>query len=198
MGKASLAFGIIILFVGVLICSASNSSKENPGEIPVGIQNGWETSGYFDERNELLVWFTAPKKDMVPDGWQVVVVDIFDPNGGKTRFVVSFKNGVFDHINVSSYDGGLIVSEPPTGVGGLTQCSGNYTACIDPEANPLASLYYPQGPPKLELLKLVVEKEYPYRSFLPVGIVLIVVGISLSIWSRRSLKRKRRRREKKL
>ena len=198
MRKVSLVLGFIILFIGIIVSSASNISRDNPREIQVGEQHGWGISGLFDEGDELFVRFPPPKHEGVPDTYQIVRVDIFDPNKTKTRFELTFKKGVLDDINVSSLDGGLIVSEPPTGIGGITQYSGNYTAYIDPEANPLANFYYPNGPPTIELLKLVVEKEYPYSGFLPVGIALIAIGLSLTIWSMKSSKGKRRRKKRKI
>jgi len=195
--KELLAFGAILVFVGVLVSSASTSSIEKLDYPIVAEAEGqWEVSADFNESEKLLVDFLPPKfgEYIFPNGDKAVVdVEIFDPDNNKTEFRITFYPRRYPDFELLSNDGGLTVNEPIEGVGGVTRLNGLYTARIDE----FASIYYDGGPPgHLSLHKEVVEREYPYRSVLPIGVALIVAGASLSVWAKSSKRTQRLRKKR--
>ena len=197
MRKASLALGIVLVLVGIITCSASNSPMEKLDYPEVkGAKEGWEVSGHFNAGEKLLVLFPPPAwgEYIIPNGDKATVdVEIFDPDNNKTEFRITFYPRRYPDFELLSNDGGLTVNEPIEGVGGVTRLNGLYTARIDE----FASIYYDGGPPgHLSLHKEVVEREYPYRSVLPIGVALIVAGASLSVWAKSSKRTQRLRKKR--
>ncbi len=189
-----MGIGLILLFAGVLTTSMSCSSVSNA--TPVGPlydapPEAWQISGHFKEGQKLLVYFKAPDLSFYPDRTANILVEIVNPEGGKSVFEVVFSLMFGDpappEFNLVSNDAGLIVSDPLGEVGGIVPYSGSYLANITTRV-----LW---GPPYLQLWGENVEKEYPYLSFLPVGLGLIVCGCASSVWGAKSSKKKARPRK---
>lgn len=197
MGKAFVAFGIILVFAGVIVASASTMPTETSEVSTVATApDKWEVSGLFDENEKLLVSFTKPELDelTIPDPYLKVRVEITGPQGGKTVFELEFRRGfggetMLYNLTLVSNEDGLTISDPWE-VGGIVPYSGNYLANITTRR-----LWGP--PTNLWLEAEVFHKEYPYLFVLPIGIPLAVVGGSLSFLSVRSSKRKPRSKIKK-
>jgi len=209
MRKAFVALGIILLFAGVIVTSASAipTEKSERSTVATAPRNEWEISGRLNEGNKLSVEFNPPDLDelLVPEPTLKLLVEVTDPHGGKTVFEMEFKTGfggntVLNNITLVSKEDGLTVSNPPTEVGGIVPCTGDYLANITTRKT--ARYITPReeefwAPSNLRLVKEVVHKEYPYLFVLPIGVMLMVVGGSLLFWGVRSSKRKLRLRKKK-
>lgn len=198
MRKAFVALGIILLFAGLIVASVSARVSENKQSFLVHeSKDSWETSGHFEKDDKLIFTFspTPLEGESFPDGGgnATIYVEIVDPYGNKTVFKVVFSRvGGYPappKFSVVSNEGGLIVSEPLGEIGGIVCFKGYYLANITTRNW--------ERPRTLQLHAEIVEKEYPYLSILPVGITLIVVGGSLSIWGAKSSKRRLRSRMKK-
>jgi len=188
--KYVVAFGIILLFVGVVVSSASNSFNERT-EQSVVAEEQWKAAGYFDKDEKLVVYLSKPTPEFFPDHTASINVSVVDPAGNKSVFLVEYQNGVgFVNVTLYSSSNGLIVDENILEVGGITTQSGNYTALVDEQA----AYLYVTAPPTITLIQETVERDYPYRSILPVGIAIIVFGASLSIWAAKSSKEPRKKR----
>lgn len=202
--KSLIGLGIILLFVGVVISSEYNSAVEEPPEdklvkevnnLPVG---KWEISAQFNKSEKLTVFFSTPDLENVP-AFTRFYASIVDPMGGRTNFTIDFSkkpSGLDVNFNVTSNDGGLIVDKPIEGIVGVTSYNGLYTVHI---YTLFTSLYYPPDGtlPSLDLYKVVKKTDYPYRNILPIGIGLILVGVSLSVWAAKYSSKSRKKRERK-
>jgi hypothetical protein len=192
MRKMVFSFGVIVLFVGVIVFSISGSFVEKSSlQLVDDVEEEWEVSGDFTKGEKLLVMFPPPDwEGIVMNGKEAFVdVEIFDPNDATIKFNVTFIKAGGATIQLESNAGGLVVDEPIGQVGGLTVYDGLYRAHIDERA----VYVYNMGPiPWIKLYRDVGEKEYPHRVFMPVGIVLIIAGILLSIYSVIRSKRMRR------
>ncbi len=192
MRRSFLALGIILLFVGVITFSVSytpdeseiNETVDRKENLPI---QKWRISGEFDKGERLFVVFSAvDPENAIVDSSAVVDVNITSPSGGNTTFRVLFTDTFRPDINISlkskDEDNGLVVSSPLEGIGGEAEYDGMYTAHVYAY---LPRLFYPPDGtlPWLELYRTVVERKYPYTAVLPVGIALIIAGVSLSIWA---------------
>jgi hypothetical protein len=137
-------------------------------------------------------------------------VSIIDPTGGKTNFTIVFEKVQsatalvpslsFFAGNLTSNDGGLIMEpeyvwvannqsvyynyaqEGIGGVGGITKYTGIYTAVVD-------KTWGGSTPPKyLKLYEQGVSTKLPYLFMVPIGVVIMVSGIALSVWTSRQPK----------
>lgn len=211
MRKAFVALGIILVFAGVIVTSASTiaTEKSERSTVATAPRNSWEVSGRLNEGDKLSVEFNPPNLDelLVPDPTLKLLVEVTDSHGGKTVFEVEFKRGfggntLLNNVTVVSKEDGLTVSDPPIQeVGGTVPYTDDYLANITTRKTaryitPTEGEEY-WAPSNLRLVKEVVHKEYPYLFGLPIGILLVVVGGSLSFWGVRSSKRKLRSRKKK-
>jgi hypothetical protein len=210
MRKAFVVLGIILLFAGVIVTSASAipTEKSERSTVATAPLNEWEISGRLDEGNKLSVEFNPPDLDelLVPEPTLKLLVEVTAvSHGGKTVFEMEFKGGfggntVLNNVTVVSKEDGLAVSNPPTEVGGIVPYTDDYLANITTRKTaryitPSEEEFW--APSGLKIVKEVVHKEYPYLFVLPIGIMLMVVGGSLSFWGVRSLERKLRSRRKK-
>lgn len=190
MRKYLVAFGIILVFAGVIVSSACNSFKERTEQSEVA-EGLWEASGYFDSGEKLVVYLSQPTIEFFPDHTATINVSVVDPAGNKSVFLIEYdKNYGFVNITLDSSSNGLIVDENSVDLGGIVNLSGNYTALVAEQA----SFLYGEAGPTVDLYKETVERDYPYRSMLPVGVAIIVFGASLSIWAAKSSKEPRKRR----
>jgi len=208
MRKAFVAWGIILLFAGVIVTSASAvpTEKSERSTVATALRNEWEISGRLNEGDKLSVEFNPPDLDelLVPEPTLKLLVEVTDSHEGKTVFEMEFKRGfggntILNNITVVSKEDGLTVSNPPTEVGGIVPYTGDYLANITTRKSARYSMPREEefwAPSNLRLVKEVVHKEYPYLFVLPIGIMLMVVGGSLSFWGVRSSKRKLRSRKK--
>lgn len=185
MRKRFLAFGIILLFVGILVFLSCNSPTERTIVSQVAPpEKQWNVTAYFNKYEKMIVNLGVPP-EFHPDGLTNVTVTIVDPSGGKSVFLATYHSSTWGYIKytLNSSDNGLDVDDPTTSIGGVCNYSGNYTVQVDEQFS-----YLYDGAPQISLSKEIVEKEYPYRSILPVGIAIIIVGTSVSIWSAKSSK----------
>ncbi|TET62505.1 hypothetical protein E3J49_08115 [Candidatus Bathyarchaeota archaeon] len=215
MRNLHLSLGIIILFFGVIVFSVSNQFTETDFIEVEGsrVENApygeWETSAQFAGGERLFVAFAMPNMEFVPNGEQVsatIWVSIIDPEGGNTTLRVDFKNPSAPRLNVTleSKADGLTVGElrggfygAPPDIGGVAKYAGNYTAIVYTFGIAMAEAYYYRPDGKLPRLAFwVFVRTYPYGVFLPVGVVLIVGGASLSVWAAKTSKRPSRRSSK--
>jgi len=188
--KYVVAFGIILMFAGVIVSSACNSFEERT-ELSEVAEGRWEASGYFDSGEKLVVYLSQPTIEFFPDHTATINVSVVDPAGNKSVFLIEYKKGVgFVNVTLVSSSNGLIVDEHSVDLGGIANLSGNYTALVAEQA----SFLYGETGPTVDLYKEIVERDYPYRSMLPVGVVIIVFGASLSIWAAKSSKEPRKKR----
>jgi hypothetical protein len=201
MRKAFLVLGIILLFSGVIVASASTMATETQ-DYPVvatAPSGSWEVSGVFNKNEKLIVDFTPPDMQqlMIPEPSLIVLIEVTGPYGSKTIFQEEFAQGVgmqsgtyIKNLTVITNEDGLIISDPLNEVSGNVPYTGNYSANITTRR-----LW---GPPTLLTLKKeVIHREYPYLFVLLIGIPLAVVGGSLSFLSARSSRRKLRPKIKK-
>jgi len=197
MRKTFVAFGIILLFVGVIVASASTTllaEEKSHFSTRASVKDSWEVGPAPYKRNErLMVDFLPPNPEydyLIPTYPLKIVVEITSSHGNKTVFEVIFKEigGKLapPEVNVTLSEDGLTVSDYQYEIGGIIRHTGNYTANI-------TSRHLGTWRPKTLALKVeIVEKEYPYFFVLPIGIALIVVGGSLSVWGAKSSTRSRK------
>ncbi|MCW4052800.1 MAG: hypothetical protein NWE78_06305 [Candidatus Bathyarchaeota archaeon] len=197
MKRNFLGFGIILLFVGVILFSYFNTPPveiEEP-KLLEKLENSFDVSAEFNKSQKLLVLFGAPRWDLypIPDPTTAIVdVDVYDPYGNKTEFRVQFYKKQSPELWLRSNDtGGLEVSSPLEGIVGITKYSGEYRAHIKEEA---AMFYNSAPPPTLSIFFMSIELEYPNRGFLYLGIAFVAIGFVVSVWSARSPDRKTLRR----
>jgi hypothetical protein len=188
-----LGFGIILLFIGVILFSYFNTPPvkvERPTLLGEEYSS-FDVSAEFNQSQKLLVFFHAPRWDdyPIPDPDTAVVdVDIYDPYENKTAFRVQFFKRANPEISLRSNDtGGLEVSLPLEGPVGITKYAGEYRAHIDEKA---AMFYNSAPPPVLRIFAMSVALEYPYIGYLFLGVGLMASGVVVSVWSARSLPRK--------
>jgi hypothetical protein len=92
----------------------------------------WNISAHFNENEKLIVYFSRPNTEGIPDGEEdlaIMFVNIIDPSGGSTTFNVSFSRTTF-YVGLEENDGDLLVESPVNDIGGIVQHSGEYTARI--------------------------------------------------------------------
>lgn len=195
MRKAALGFSVLILLAGVIVFSYSNHVIETPEnrevyrreEVPYG---SWNISTPCDEGEKLIVAFTRPYEEALPDGVALLGVNITDPHGGNTTYEIEFSGTAVKgeaEIRLLSEGEGLIVENPEFEIGGVTVYAGNYTAYVFTYAKGLAGIYYEDSIlPFMQLFKVYIAREYPNRAFLPVGVGLLVVGLALLVWGVKS------------
>lgn len=193
MKRNFLGFGIILLFIGVILFSYFNTPPvkvERPTLLGEEYSS-FDVSAEFNQSQKLLVFFHAPRWDdyPIPDPDTAIVdVDIYDPYENKTAFRVQFFKRANPEISLRSNDtGGLEVSLPLEGPVGITKYAGEYRAHIDEKA---AMFYNSAPPPVLRIFAMSVALEYPYIGYLFLGVGLMASGVVVSVWSARSPPRK--------
>ena len=194
MKKLLVIIGIILVFVGIVVTSLSFSTVENSQPVLRydGPVESWEIEGHYEMDKKLLVYFNPPNLDLYPDQTANIRVEIINPKGNKTVFEVLFSrmfgNPTPPEFSLVSNEGELIVDNPLGEVGGIVPYTGNYLANITTRRF--------WGSPNLKLYGEIVEREYPNQFFLPIGLGLIVVGCTLTIWGAKSSERKLRPKKK--
>lgn len=192
MKKYFLAFGIILVFVGVIVASASSLTKEKDPQYEIIAENGgdWEIEGNFVKDDNLVLSYTHPNLELWPDILVKVEIWPAEHYDNRTVFQIGYNKTLgYDTttIKVVSKGGGLTVEDVEgivQEIGGTVTYSGYYWANFT--TRPTA--YWEKASPTLEVK--IVEKEYPFLFVLPIGIGLIAVGTSTSIWGMKASKRK--------
>ena len=211
--KWLLAFGLILICIGLVLMSTSSLTQETTTlELVASTNDAWNISDTFERDNRMVVIFREAN-----DWWKgffeseegmavlYVYIHIFDPQNNETRFRVTltpsqpgYPGLLILDISVTRTDGldtssvktaktGLI-----TGIGGIVQYNGIYRVVVDvypPRLNP---------PYILELYKEKTEKQYPYMFLFPGGAVIGVVGTALSLFGLKSEKHRVSSKSKKI
>jgi hypothetical protein len=199
--------GMILLFAGIMVLPTSLQVTKTPenhllAEREFLVFPNWIASAQFNESEEMVIYFSRPNTEGVPDGDEVLAVmfvDIVDPHGGNTTFNISFTERSFGRA-VDHNDGGLLVKSPQYteigDIGGKTQYTGEYTVRVYTYRG-LVPYYYPNSSTmrRLEISKTTERIEYPYIAALPVSVSLAAVGLVLTVWGARSPKRRARSRK---
>jgi len=188
-----------MILVGVMVLPMSlTSSQETRNELVAEreflVFPDWVISAHFNKGQKLLVFFsdpTRPGEDTIPDDSAIIFVNVTDPNGGVTRFNLTFLKTTVE-LSVMSNDGGLLIEEPLAGVVGVAQYDGEYTAQVYTWVG-LVGFYYRDGTMRrLDLVEVIEKINHPYLVALPVGASLVAVGVVLVILGARSRKRRSR------
>jgi hypothetical protein len=177
------------MFVGVIVFSYSSTPPVEKEEVVLirEIEDTLDISGDFEKDEKLLVFFHAPRWGYypIPDPTAAIVyVDVFDPFDNKTEFGIQFnKNSNPELWLRSNNTGGLEVSLPLEGIVGVTKYAGEYRAHIHEKST---RYYNFSPPPVLQIFKVDVYIDYPYRAYLPLGAGFVVIGVVVSVWGART------------
>lgn len=205
MRKAVLVLGIILLFAGVILAAVSLQKEEKTrnrlikSETKLPLQEEvkwgkWQASAQFNKSEKMLVDFSPPTGETLPDGEATFYINITDPQGGTTTFNLTLVKGVFSptlQLYLQSNDGGLTVENQPHQIGGTTKYEGQYTVDVYSWKGIIVNYYYPPNGTLgyIDLYEVIVERNYPNLIALPIGIAPIVIGAFLLVWGTRSKKR---------
>ncbi|MDH5448227.1 MAG: hypothetical protein OEX01_04400 [Candidatus Bathyarchaeota archaeon] len=205
-----LVFGIILLFVGLIVTSAAVSSQQEKVVSRDDVDKKldlltnatfWWIAGNFSKGRRLYLsmqpgpgWTAEP-----PSVYEMyllkVPVTITDPHGEETRLFAIFGTDPkstqsdvvrFWGVNLTSNDGGLIFEKSNEfqmvgityyqEISAIVTIDGVYNATVNRNIGVWS-------PPSILLLQsLLIENEYPYWFVIPIGIALMIAGVSLSIW----------------
>lgn len=202
--KVILGIGFLLLFIGTIISLAYNFQvekvKATPGERAGLSVWKYNVTGFFNAKNitdgkivymEILYLELPPPKEefFTPIPFNV---SIYAPDGSETVFRVNLIGDpqfYYYEYTLLKNDGGLeveVIGGEAAILGGNVTQTGNYTAQLDSAAK----FIYGDPPSRLILFKEIREHytEYPYRTFLPLGVVLIFAGAGLSIFAIKSRK----------
>jgi hypothetical protein len=203
MRETIFGVGMILLFAGIIVLPMSLQVTRNQENHLMKAREflvfpDWEVSAQFNESEELVICFSAPSKEGVPDGdgvTDLMFVDIVDPNGGNTTFNVTFTETSFE-VKLHHNDGGLLVENPLYDIDGVTQYSGKYTARVY-TLPVLVPYYYPNSSTmrRLEIYKVTEKTDYPNVWALPVAVSLAAIGIIGIVLGARTQKRRARPRK---
>jgi len=198
MKKWMLGLGLILILVGVGMAYNYNANNERVREVQVAYElKAWSVSSEFAKEDKIVLDTPTPGVewsvgafDEGPEGgaFLYVYINFQDPRGNITKFEVPYvcteqaKLYAWPGIQVIRNDGGLDVSllynetwKAYFGIGGIVQYDGTYTVTIvgiePPRENP---------PESLRLYKGEIITEYPYATWLPIGIGVGAVGAFLS------------------
>lgn len=206
-----LAFGIILLFTGIIAISATANLEEEKviSSDPVDRKkHSWEVSGNFSRGKRLKLtiapgkhwYFFAEQTDEYDFPHLIVQVTICDSLERKTELEAIFVpypgSESLDLLAVKliSNSGGLTLEKSneieltnETGyykeISGIVNCDGIYKARVD-------SVWLPNPPAVLTLYCQLIKKEHPYWFVIPMGGALIVGGAFLSMWAAKKPKHK--------
>ena len=196
MKKWIFAFGLVLIFVGIIMVSRHNINNKTIGWIQVlvkgPVNDQRSISSEFSTGDaiflEMRVGRDWPFGYFEDPGVLLVSVDFVDPRGNVTKFVMIYMaaeagGSIYEwFLNVTENEGGLLVTTPfleELVIGGVALFNGTYTATV--------TGIWPsrEDPPSsLTLYKSEIEitTEYPYTALLPIGISVIVVGGVISLF----------------
>lgn len=213
--KKFMVFGLILIFVGVVSVSLSNTYELVHRAVEVASKpNADEVSAYLSVGENVSI-LLSPGDDWSPTGGLVenggvyltLNVTLVSPDNGKTIFRLYFNTSKEPPlspdlpwpIQLSKVEAlyvdedSIEVNQPLTldWIGGVIKQNGTFTAKSD--RHPFLNT-----PPRyLAFLRAVTERRYPYSNLLPVGSLLGVTGVVLSLWSLKSGRERKRQKLKK-
>lgn len=206
-----MVFGIILIFVGVIFLSLSNTYElvHRASEV-ASKQNADEVSAIFSAGENISIGFSpgddwSPKGGLIEDGGVLLTLNVtlISPDNGKTIFMLYFNASqepppspdlpwpiYLSRVDVLLVDeDSFRVNQPltPEWIGGVVKQDGTFT--VKSDRHPLLNT-----PPRyLALRRVVVEKRYPFSNLLPIGFLLGIFGIVSSLWSLKFGKRRTKR-----
>lgn len=212
MKRMTFILGVIFMLVGIILASYYNVSENRVTSVPVNhVFDDWEVSGNLSENDKMLVeirysieWLEDPMyepSDFPGVGLFFHSVDIIDPLGNITRFIVTWSRREGEYVlkiwNITIADNGsnatldtTILYRPEShaydGIGGIIQMNGTYKVKVHSIWPSTTRGKYPPSYLGIRKGKLVTLK--PYTFLLPIAVALAFLGIFLSIYS---LKKKR-------
>ena len=213
-----LVLGTVLLFIGVVATSiAVGIQEENvlcsdrlDHKIAYDLKNmtSWSVYGNFSEGRRLRV-VIQPGRDWIAEpaagyNYLNLPVNISDPNGKDTEFIVEFTQDPYaEHnlqpssVEVISNGGGLTFEksnelETINGtvyyeeLAGITNYRGVYNVTV-------GRTFGVFGPPEiLDLYSLEVETVYPYWFVIVAGVASMVAGVFLLVWVWKNPKNKKK------
>lgn len=215
MRKKFMVFGLLLIFVGIVSISLSNTYEivHRAPEV-ASQQNADEVSAYFSVGENISIVLSpgddwSPTGGIIEDGGYFLTLNVtlFSPDNGKTIFRLYFNASkepppapdlpwpiLLSKVELLCADeDSLEVSQPltPEWIGGIIKQNGTFTAKSD--RHPLLNT-----PPRLLAFhRAVTERRYPYSNLLPVGCLLGAVGCVTSLWSLKSDKKRVKRKPRK-
>ena len=201
MKEQFFVFGVIISFIGgVLLLISVAPEQVSTLKLINGEYDVWSTSAYIDVGTTIVVdfrprnrpdsrWVFEPPP--IPDtnqpySWKRIEVIVLSPSGKNTSFWVTIvrdpndirRVGVFN-ISLENNGGALEISKPIYEIKGVTTETGNYTVKI--------GLMWPPEPPEklptwIGISKEKIEMRYPYFSYLPIALIILVSGTGMLVY----------------
>lgn len=210
-----MVFGILLIFVGIIIISLSNTYEivHKASEV-ASRQNADEISAYFSTGENISIVLTpgsdwSPTGGLIEDGGFFIILNVtlFSPNNGKTIFRLYFNVSqeppfspdqpwpIFvSKVELLCVDkDSLEVSYPltPQWIGGIIKQNGTFT--VKSDRHPVS-----KSPPSLlAFYRAVTERRYPYSNFFSTGCLLSIIGSVVSLWNLIFGKKRKRRKLRK-
>ncbi|MEM2522835.1 MAG: hypothetical protein QXW82_06780 [Candidatus Bathyarchaeia archaeon] len=215
MRKKSMILGVILIFVGVVCVSLSNTHEFVHRAVEVAsTQNADEVSAYFLIGENVSIVLSpgddwSPTGGLVEDGgiYLTLNVTLISPDNGKTIFRFYFNTSKeppsspdlpwplqLSKVEALCVDEDSIeVRKPLTleWIGGIIRQNGTFT--IKSSRHPFLNT-----PPRyLAFFRAVTERRYLYSNLFPVGSLLSVIGVALSLWGSKSERERKRQKLRK-
>jgi hypothetical protein len=185
MRKSLGILGVLILLIGLILVSVSSLAvSQDPDQVWItisevkGIQDRMSVEGNLAQNDTFMVYFAIQQPSgIIPDVAEVII-NVTDPQSS-----VVIKNHEVP-ISVDQASGAPVLEgEFP---GGIANITGTYK--VDAWAIGYITLK------SLSLRKLEIherEPQYPYTNFLPVGAVVFVGGVGISLLGVKSSRNKK-------
>lgn len=222
MLKWPLAFGIILLFAGVILVSSSRMPiLRVTYNVVIKDNKVWELSNTFNNSDIMVVdfspgvdWWRLFVKAPTMDYQEHVNFTIVGPSGYKTVFNVSIGTipprwgytpespeetpVIVRDIQLLSQDGDDLELREPPEIGGIVKQDGKYSVKLEPnvywDSTHTTNTTCPKTPPEeLRFNKEIRENIYPFTFLFPIGAPLSVFGVAMSIWGVKSEKHRKYR-----
>jgi len=197
MNKILVGIGIMLIFCGVVLASASNAPVDRTPQYSTiaGSRTEWEIHGGPYEKGQKLVVSIGNPPETMPELTFYLEVWPEELYENKTVFAIDYVNVLgarTPRITLSSNAGGLEVSNSTQlmEIAGTVNYAGNYWVNMTTRTG----WWDPAPRPELDLE--VIGHDYPYRYLLPIGAGLIAVGASSSILGAAGVERRARLKKK--